>query len=78
MYVDVGAWSDLSYPEGAVVVGYNGKEHSRVALAWGAGEAVRRRAPLLVLYAANYSGALAGMVPPGGAGAGVVIITLAE
>lgn len=29
-----------------------------------------------VLYAANFSGALAGMVPPGGAGAGVVVITL--
>lgn len=29
-----------------------------------------------VLYAANFSGALGGMVPPGGAGAGVVVITL--
>ena len=56
MYVDVGAWSDMAYPSGAVVVGYNGKEHSRVALAWGAEEAVHRGAPLVVLYAANYPG----------------------
>jgi nucleotide-binding universal stress UspA family protein len=56
MYVEVGAWSDRPYPSGAVVVGYNGRDHSRAALAWGAGEAVRREATLLVLYAANYPG----------------------
>jgi nucleotide-binding universal stress UspA family protein len=56
MYVDVGAWSDHPYPSGAVVVGYNGKEHSRAALMWGADEAARRDLPLLVLYAANYPG----------------------
>jgi nucleotide-binding universal stress UspA family protein len=39
-----------------VVVGYNGKRHSRSALSWGAEEAARREAPLLVLFAANYSG----------------------
>ncbi|WP_169792150.1 universal stress protein [Jiangella muralis] len=38
------------------MVGYNGKEHSRVALAWGAEEAAQRGAPLLVLFAANYPG----------------------
>ena len=38
------------------MVGYNGKDHSRAALAWGAEEAARRDAPLLVLFAANYSG----------------------
>jgi nucleotide-binding universal stress UspA family protein len=39
-----------------VVCGYNGKEHSRAALVWAAEEAARRKAPLLVLFAANYSG----------------------
>lgn len=29
-----------------------------------------------MLYAANYSGALAGLVPPNGAGPGVVMISL--
>ena len=56
MHVDVGAWSGRSHPPGAVVVGYNGKEHSAAALAWGAAEAIRLDAPLLVLYAANYPG----------------------
>lgn len=56
MHVEVGGWSDRPYPQGAVVVGYNGKKHSSVALAWGAREAERRGAPLLVLYAANYPG----------------------
>lgn len=41
---------------GTVVVGYNGKQHSRDALMWAAAEAVRRDAPLLVVYAANYPG----------------------
>ena len=45
-----GSASDL------VVVGYNGRQHSREALLWAAAEAVRRDAPLLVLYAANYPG----------------------
>jgi len=39
-----------------VVIGYNGKIHSRVALRWGAEEALRLGAPLLVLFAANYPG----------------------
>ena len=56
MYDEVGAWSGKQYPRGAVVVGYNGKEHSRAALAWAAEEAVRQGAPLVVLYAANYTG----------------------
>jgi nucleotide-binding universal stress UspA family protein len=56
MYDEVGAWSGRSHPPGAVVVGYNGKGHSRTALAWGAEEAARRDAPLLVLFAANYPG----------------------
>jgi len=56
MYVEVGAWSGRAHPAGSVVVGYNGKGHSRAALAWGADEAIRRDAPLLVLFAANYSG----------------------
>jgi nucleotide-binding universal stress UspA family protein len=56
VYAEVGAWSGRARPRGAVVVGYNGKKHSRSALAWGAEEAVRRDAPLLVLFAANYPG----------------------
>jgi nucleotide-binding universal stress UspA family protein len=55
-YVEVGAWSDIAPPTGAVVVGYNGKEHSRAALTWAAREAVATDAPLLVLYAADYPG----------------------
>ena len=43
-------------PEAPVVVGYNGRKHSRDALLWAAEEAVRRDAPLLVVYAANYPG----------------------
>jgi nucleotide-binding universal stress UspA family protein len=39
-----------------VVCGYNGRQHSRAALEWAATEAARRNAPLLVLFAANYSG----------------------
>ena len=56
MYDEVGSWSGEQYPRGSVVVGYNGKEHSQTALTWAAEEAVRRDAPLLVLYAANYTG----------------------
>jgi nucleotide-binding universal stress UspA family protein len=56
VYDEVGAWSGRAHPRGAVVVGYNGKKHSRAALAWGAEEAAQRDAPLLVLFAANYSG----------------------
>lgn len=46
-----------------VVVGYNGKQHSRDALMWAAAEAVRRDAPLLVLYAVNYPGMALGPGP---------------
>ncbi|HET6625408.1 MAG TPA: universal stress protein [Nocardioidaceae bacterium] len=46
-----------------VVVGYNGREHSREALRWAAAEAVRRDAPLLVVYAANYPGMTLGPGP---------------
>jgi nucleotide-binding universal stress UspA family protein len=56
MYTEVGAWSDVAPPPGAVVVGYNGRSHSRAALEWGAAEAARRYAPLMVLFAANYPG----------------------
>jgi nucleotide-binding universal stress UspA family protein len=55
-YDEVGAWSGRAHPRGAVVVGYNGRTHSRAALAWGSEEAAERDAPLLVLFAANYSG----------------------
>jgi nucleotide-binding universal stress UspA family protein len=55
-YSEVGAWSDTSYPSGAVLVGYNGKEHSRAALAWASRDALLRGAPLVVLFAANYPG----------------------
>lgn len=55
-YAEVGAWSGRAHPRGSVVVGYNGKKHSRVALAWGAEEAARLDVPLLVLFAANYPG----------------------
>ena len=56
VYVEVGAWSGRGHPKGAVVVGYNGKKHSRAALAWGVDEAAKQDAPLLVLFAANYPG----------------------
>jgi nucleotide-binding universal stress UspA family protein len=56
MYVEVGAWSGRTYPSGAVVVGYNGKSHSAMAVSWAAREAARRDLPLVVLYAANYPG----------------------
>jgi nucleotide-binding universal stress UspA family protein len=56
MYLEVGEWSGRTYPPGSVVVGYNDRLHSRAALAWAAEQAVARRAPLLVLFAANYSG----------------------
>ena len=56
VYDEVGAWSGRAHPRGAVVVGYNGKKHSRAALAWGSEEAAQRDAPLLVLFAANYPG----------------------
>ncbi len=55
-YEEVGAWSGKNYPPGSVVVGYNGKDHSRHALAWAVREAFASGNPLLVLYAANYSG----------------------
>jgi hypothetical protein len=55
-YNEVGAWSERAHPRGAVVVGYNGRKHSRAALAWGSEEAAQRDAPLLVLFAANYPG----------------------
>ena len=48
-----------------VVVGYNGKEHSRQALLWAAAEATRRRLPLLVVFAANYPGMAADPLEPG-------------
>jgi nucleotide-binding universal stress UspA family protein len=56
VYDEVGAWSERAHPRGAVVVGYNGRKHSRAALAWASREAAQRDAPLLVLFAANYSG----------------------
>ncbi len=56
MYVEVGAWSETEAPPGSVVVGYNGRDHSRKALAWAAEEAARRAVPLIVLFAANYPG----------------------
>ena len=56
MYVEVGAWSENAAPPGSVVVGYNGRSHSREALAWAAEEAARRALPLIVLFAANYPG----------------------
>jgi len=55
-YIEVGDWSGRPYPPRAVVVGYNGRTHSRAALEWGVEEAARRAAPLLVLFAANYPG----------------------
>lgn len=55
-YVEVGEWSERPRPRGAVVVGYNGRKHSQAALDWAADDAVRRGAPLVVLFAANYPG----------------------
>jgi nucleotide-binding universal stress UspA family protein len=46
-----------------VVVGYNGKEHSRDAVTWAAAEASRRDVPLLVVYAANFPGMTLGPGP---------------
>ncbi len=56
MYVEVGAWSETPAPPGSVVVGYNGRSHSREAVAWAADEAAQRALPLVVLFAANYPG----------------------
>ncbi|SDF41169.1 Nucleotide-binding universal stress protein, UspA family [Lentzea fradiae] len=42
--------------ERPVVVGYHGRPDSRAALVWAAGEADRRRVPLLVVNAADYPG----------------------
>jgi nucleotide-binding universal stress UspA family protein len=56
VYDEVGAWSGRTYPPAAVVVGYNGKQHSRAALAWAAADAAKRDVPLIVLFAANYPG----------------------
>jgi nucleotide-binding universal stress UspA family protein len=50
-------------PGRPVVAGYNGRRHSREALLWAAAEAVRRDAPLLVVYAANYPGMTLGPGP---------------
>ena len=44
------------FTERPVVVGYNGKPQGQEALAWAAREAMRRDAPLLVVFAANYPG----------------------
>jgi nucleotide-binding universal stress UspA family protein len=63
-YLEVGAWSGLTYPRGAVVAGYDGRQHSRVAVAWAAEEAARQDRPLVVVYAADYPG----MVGPPGPG----------
>ena len=62
MYVEVGAWSGRDYPPGAVVVGFNGRAHSRAAVTWAAHEAARRGRPLVVVHAANYPGMTG---PPG-------------
>ncbi len=64
VYVEVGSWSETPMPSGAVVVGWNGKAHSEATLAWATAEAVETRAPLVVLYAANYPG-MTGPEAPG-------------
>jgi nucleotide-binding universal stress UspA family protein len=56
MYREVGAWSADPYPIGAVVVGFNGRDHATVALSRAVEEAARLTAPLVVVYAANYPG----------------------
>jgi nucleotide-binding universal stress UspA family protein len=63
--VDAGTSSSLRgwRPQRPVVVGCNGRKHSRGALRWAAGEAVRRRVRLVVLYAANYPGMTLGLGP---------------
>jgi nucleotide-binding universal stress UspA family protein len=60
---DAPAPDGASRPERSIVVGYNGKQHSRDALLWAAAEAARRDSPLLVLYAANYPGMTLGPGP---------------
>lgn len=64
VYVEVGSWSDTPLPSGAVVVGWNGGAHSDVALSWATAAALAARAPLVVLYAANYPG-MTGPEAPG-------------
>lgn len=56
MFREVGGWSAQPYPRGAVVVGFNGRDHAAVALTQAVREASRLSAPLVVLYAANYPG----------------------
>ena len=53
MYVEVGAWSETPAPPGSVVVGYNGRSHSREAVAW----AVRAYATLSAQPAATETAA---------------------
>jgi nucleotide-binding universal stress UspA family protein len=53
---DVGGWSGRAYPAGAVVVGYDGKEHTRGAIEYAVLEASRRDRPLVVLHAVHYPG----------------------
>ncbi len=55
-YVEVGAWSGSTYPADAVVVGYDGKEHSRATMVLAVEEASRRERPLVVLHAVHYPG----------------------
>jgi nucleotide-binding universal stress UspA family protein len=49
-----------------VVVGYDGSEHSRAALAWAATEAQRRGRPLSVLHVLDYAGMIPGPMGPFG------------
>jgi nucleotide-binding universal stress UspA family protein len=55
-YEEVGAWSGRTYPDDAVVVGYDGKQHTRAAVAFAVQEALRRDRPLVVLHAVDYPG----------------------
>jgi nucleotide-binding universal stress UspA family protein len=55
-YLEDEGQPDHLYPQGAVVVGYNGTAHSTAALGWAAAEATRREVALVVLYAADYPG----------------------
>lgn len=48
----------------AIVVGIDGSEHALRAMRWGAAEAVRRRASLVLLHALGYPRHYVGAWPP--------------
>jgi nucleotide-binding universal stress UspA family protein len=51
---------------GRIVVGYDGSDHSEIALAWAAAEAARRGRPLTVMHVLDYVGLIPSPMGPFG------------